>query len=151
MNYLKLQLITPERTVLSEEVRSITCPTEAGQITILPNHAPLVANLTSGELITKNGGVDNFIHVAGGFVEVRKNNEVIILADAAEHHFEIDIARAEEAKKQAEAIMAQQHLAEEEYATAAWLIQKNLSRINIARKHSHRRTRSITSEGVFKE
>ncbi|HAG27572.1 TPA: ATP synthase F1 subunit epsilon, partial [Patescibacteria group bacterium] len=144
MNYLKLQLITPERTVLSEEVRSLTCPTQEGQITILPNHAPLVANLVSGELITKNGGTDNFIHVAGGFIEVRKNNEIIILADAAEHHFEIDIARAEEAKRQAEELLNQQHLAEEEYATAAWLIQKNLSRINIARKHSHRRTRSIT-------
>jgi F-type H+-transporting ATPase subunit epsilon len=151
MNYLKLQLITPERTVLSEEVRSLTCPTQEGQITILPNHAPLVANLVSGELITKNGGTDNFIHVAGGFIEVRKNNEIIILADAAEHHFEIDIARAEEAKRQAEELLNQQHLAEEEYATAAWLIQKNLSRINIARKHSHRRTRSITGEGVFKE
>ncbi|HMR55187.1 MAG TPA: ATP synthase F1 subunit epsilon [Candidatus Doudnabacteria bacterium] len=151
MATLKLQLITPERTVLSEEVRSLTCPTQEGQITILPNHAPLVANLVSGELITKNDGTDHFIHVAGGFIEVRKNNEIIILADAAEHHFEIDIARAEQAKKQAEELMTQQHLAEEEYATAAWLIQKNLSRINIARKHSHRRTRSITSEGVFKE
>lgn len=151
MAKLHLKLITPERTVISDAVASLTCPTEQGQITVLPGHAPLVANLVSGEMIAKNGGADSYLHVAGGFIEVRRNNEVVILADAAEHHFEIDIARAEEAKRQAEEILKQQHLADEEYATAAWLIQKNLSRIAIARKHSHRRTRSITSEGVFKE
>lgn len=151
MAHLNLQLITPERTVISETVSSLTCPTEEGQITILPNHAPLVANLVSGELIAKNGGEDRYVYVAGGFIEVRKDNQIVILADAAEHHFEIDIARAEEAKKQAEEILEKQHLADEEYATAAWMLQKNLARINIARKHSHRRTRSIVNEGVFKE
>ncbi|HMQ02171.1 MAG TPA: ATP synthase F1 subunit epsilon [Candidatus Doudnabacteria bacterium] len=151
MSKLRLQLITPERTVISEEIRSLSCPTQEGQITILPSHAPLVANLETGELIARNGGDDHYIHVAGGFIEVRKNNEIVILADAAEHHYEIDIARAEEAKKQAEELLKRQHLADEEYATAAWMLQKNLTRINIARKHSHRRTRSITSEGVFRE
>lgn len=151
MPKLRLQLITPERTVVAEEVMSLTCPTTDGQITILPGHTPLVANLESGELIAKNGGEAHFIHVAGGFLEIRTNNEVVILADAAEHHFEIDIARAEEAKKQAQEILDKQHLANEEYATAAWLLRKNLARINIARKHAHRRTRSITSEGVLGE
>lgn len=151
MAKLRLQLITPERTVVSEEVRSLSCPTTEGQITILPGHAPLVATLESGELIAKNGGDDHYIHVAGGFLEVRRDNEIVILADAAEHHFEIDIARAEEAKKAAQEVLEKQHLANEEYATAAWLLRKNLSRINIARKHAHRRSRSITSEGVLGE
>jgi F-type H+-transporting ATPase subunit epsilon len=151
MAKLSLQLITPERTVVSEEVRSLSCPTQEGQITILPGHAPLVANLETGELIARKGGEDHYIHVAGGFIEVRKNNQIVILADAAEHHYEIDIARAEEAKKQAQELLKNQHLADEEYATAAWMLQKNLTRINIARKHAHRRTRSITSEGVFRE
>ncbi len=151
MAKLRLQLITPERTVVSEEVRSLSCPTTEGQITILPGHAPLVATLESGELIARNGGDDHYIHVAGGFLEIRRDNEIVILADAAEHHFEIDIARAEEAKRQAQEVLDKQHLANEEYATAAWLLRKNLSRLNIARKHSHRRTRVITSEGVFKQ
>lgn len=151
MAKLRLQLITPERTVVSEEVRSLSCPTTEGQITILPGHAPLVATLESGELIARNGGDDHYIHVAGGFLEIRRDNEIVILADAAEHHFEIDIARAEEAKKQAQEVLDKQHLANEEYATAAWLLRKNLSRLNIARKHSHRRTRGITGEGVFKQ
>jgi F-type H+-transporting ATPase subunit epsilon len=151
MTKLRLQLITPERTVVSEEVRSLTCPTTEGEITILPGHSPLVATLKSGELVARNGGEDHYLHVAGGFIEVRSSNEIVVLADAAEHHFEIDIARAEEAKRQAQEILEKQHLADEEYATAAWLLQKNLSRINIARKHSHRRSRNITSGGILKE
>ena len=150
MAKLSIQLITPERTVLTETVSSLTCPTTEGQITILPGHAPLVATLETGELVAKNGGEDHFIHVAGGFIEIRNNNEIIILADSAEHHFEIDLARAEEAKQEAEKILKSEHLANEEYITAAWALRKNLSRINIARKHSHRRTR-ITSEGVLEQ
>ncbi len=151
MAKLQVQLITPERTLISEEIASLSCPTTDGQITILPGHAPLVATLESGELIARNGGDDRYLHVAGGFIEVRKNNQIVILADAAEHYFEIDIARAEQAKEAAQKLLEKQHLANEEYATAAWLLRKNLARINIARKHAHRKTRSITSEGVFKE
>ncbi len=151
MNTLHLQLITPERTILNEEVVSLTCPTEDGEITILPMHTPLVATLTSGELIANNGKESYYIHVAGGFLEVRPNNQIIILADGAEHYFEIDIERAELAKKEAEEILKAQTQAHEEYALAAWNLRKNLSRINIARKHSHRGKAGITSSGVLKK
>ncbi len=155
MAKLHLKLITPERTILDQEVVSLTCQTESGEITILPNHAPLVATLTSGELVAKSvtekGSEPHFVHVAGGFIEIRPNNEVVILADGAEHYFEIDVARAEEAKKQAEEIMKNQSMANEEYVMAAWILRKSLSRINIARKHSHRRKAGITSEGVLTE
>ena len=151
MAKLHLQLVTPERTVLAEEVASLVCPTTEGQITILPGHVPLIATLVSGELVAKNGGEDRNIHVAGGFIQVQPGGqEIIILADSAEHFYEIDIARAEEAKQQAEKTLKEQKLSDEEYAFTAALIQKNLSRINIARKHAHRRTR-ITSEGVLRE
>lgn len=151
MNSLRFQLVTPERTLVSEEIKSLSCPTTEGQITILPNHAPLVATLESGELVVKNGESDHYIHVAGGFVEVRGNGEVVILADGAEHFFEIDIDRAEQAKKDAEILLQKQSIASEEYATTAWVLQKNLNRIKIARKHANRKTRGITSEGVFRE
>ena len=150
MKNLHLQLVTPERTVLSEEVDSLTCPTSEGLITLLPGHAPLVATLASGELTVKSKQGNHFIHVAGGFVEVRPNNEIIILADGAEHSYEIDIERAEQAKKEAEELLKQQTTASEEYATTAWMLQKNLNRIKIARKHSHRRT-GINHEGVFNQ
>ncbi len=151
MAKIKLQLVTPERTVLTEEVASLVCPTTEGQITILPGHVPLIATLESGELIAKDEtGKEHNIHVAGGFVQVQNNSEIIILADAAEHFYEIDVARAEEAKLEAEKTLQEQTLSDEEYVIAATMLQKSLSRINIARKHAHRRTR-ITSEGVLKE
>lgn len=151
MAKLQVQILTPERTLVNEELSSLTCPTIDGQITILPGHTALVAPLTSGELVAKGNDEEHYIHVAGGFVEIRNDNRVIILADGAEHHFEIDIARAEQAKRDAEQLLKHQTLADEEYATTAWLLQKNLNRIRIARKHSHRRTSPITGEGVLKQ
>jgi F-type H+-transporting ATPase subunit epsilon len=150
MAKLQVQLVTPERTVLSEELDSLTCPTTEGLITILPGHAPLVATLTSGELTAKSKQDSYFIHVAGGFVEIRPDNKVTILADGAEHAYEIDIERAEQAKQEAEKLLQQQTTASEEYATTAWMLQKNLNRIKIARKHSHRRN-DITHKGVFNQ
>lgn len=151
MAKIHLQLVTPERTVLSEEVASLVCPTTEGQITILPGHVALISTLESGELVAKNGGEPYNIHVAGGFVQVQPGGkEIIILADSAEHFYEIDIARAEEAKALAEKTLKEQKLSDEEYAFTAALIQKNLSRINIARKHAHRRSK-ITGQGVFHE
>ncbi len=150
MSRLQLQLVTPERTLIQEEVASLVCPTTEGQITILPGHAPLVATLNSGELITKDGANSSTIHVAGGFIEVKASNQIVILADAAEHAEEIDLARAEEAKREAEKLLTEQTIASEEYAMTAWSLQKNLNRIKIARKHSHNRTTGINNEGVFK-
>jgi F-type H+-transporting ATPase subunit epsilon len=145
---INVQLVTPEREVLRETVDRLSCPTSEGQITILPHHAPLVATLVSGELIAHDEHGEHNIHVAGGFVEVKPNNEVVILADAAEHFYEIDIARAEEAKQQAEATLREENRSKEEHALASILLQRNLTRIRIARKHAHRRA-PITSEGVF--
>jgi F-type H+-transporting ATPase subunit epsilon len=105
---LAVQLVTPEREVLRETVDRLTCPTSDGQITILPGHAPLVATLVSGELVAHDEHGEHNIHVAGGFVEVRPDGGVIILADAAEHFYEIDLARAEEAKAQAEATLREE-------------------------------------------
>jgi F-type H+-transporting ATPase subunit epsilon len=148
---LKVQLVTPERLVLEEEVESLSCPTTQGQITILPGHIPLVSTLISGELVAKNNGEGHNIHVAGGFVEVRPHNEVVILADAAEHFYEIDEQRAEHAKKQAQQLMAQSQVSSEEYALAAAWLERSATRLNIARKHAHRRNRPITSQGTLEE
>jgi F-type H+-transporting ATPase subunit epsilon len=152
MATLKFQLVTPEKTLLNEEMDSLSVPTEMGQITLLPGHIPLVANLVAGELIARSKAGENFIHVAGGFLEVRPGNEVVILADAAEHHYEIDVKLAEAAKAQAEETMKQRgNLSDEEYARVAVSLERSLSRLNIARKHAHRRKGPVTSEGVLEE
>lgn len=151
MNSLHLQLVTPERTLLDEQVDSISCPTSMGQITVLPGHVPLVANLVPGELITRVAGQEKPIHVSGGFVEIKPENTVIILADAAEHIHELDLARAEEATKRAQETLSTITPQDEMYAAAAASLEKHLSRLRVARKHSHRHKAPITSEGVLEE
>ena len=91
---IHFQLVSPEKTILSEELTSLTCPTSMGQITILPGHTALVANLVPGELHAKSANSDHFVYVAGGFVEVKPGNQVVVLADDAEHSTEIDLQAA---------------------------------------------------------
>lgn len=148
MAKLHFQIVTPERAVNAGEADSITCPTSEGFITILPNHVPLVGNLVSGEMVVRTGGQDDIYHIAGGCVQIKPGNEVVFLADQSEHISEIDLERAEQAKQAAEEALREQAMSDEEYAMTSALLQRNLSRIHIARKHAHRRTR-ITSEGVF--
>lgn len=151
MAKLHLQLVTPQRVVLNEELDSVSCPTIQGQITVLPGHVPLVATLMPGELIAHNGQGTHNIHVAGGFVEVKPDNAVVILADAAEHVAELDEQQAELAKQKAEALLQQSNISDEEYALAAASLERNLSRLRIIRKHAHRISRPVTSEGVLHE
>ncbi len=150
MNKIYFKLVTPERTVAENKLDSLSCPTTLGQITILPNHIPLVANLIPGELIFKSGQDINYINVTGGFVQIEKNSKVTVLADAAEHVYEIDQQRAEAAKNRAQKAMQEQKMSAEEYSKVAVSLEKSLSRLNIARKRSHRKT-PITGEGVFRE
>ena len=140
MNMINFQLVTPERTVLSRELTSLSCPTSLGQITILPHHIPLVANLVPGELHAKTATDDFFVFVAGGFVEIRPNNQIVVLADAAEHHFEIDQTQAEAAKQKAEAEMKDRaSMSDQEYAKVSAVLQQSLAKLNIARRHAHRK------------
>ena len=151
MSKLNFQLVTPERTVLSQELTSLSCPTTLGQITILPGHIPLVATLITGELVAKSGETENFIHVSGGFVEVKKGNQISILADSAEHYYEIDEKRAQEAIDRAKKAMEQSNMSDMEYAKVSASLERSLSRINISRKHAHRRKTPITGAGTFNQ
>ncbi len=139
MNSINFQLVTPERTVLQKELTSLSCPTTLGEITILPNHIPLVANLIPGELHAKSGNEDFFLYVAGGFVEVRAQNQVVVLADAAEHHFEISVQQAQEAVSKAQKEMQERKhgMSEQEYAKVAAVLQQSLAKLNIARRRAH--------------
>lgn len=101
-NLIKFEIATPERVVLREEVQQVTVPTRSGEITILPNHIPLVSVLNPGVIeVVKKDGSREVMSVSGGFIEVLKD-KVIILADSAERAEEIDVAKAEEARAKAE-------------------------------------------------
>ncbi len=151
MASIHFKFVTPERTIFDGQVGSITCATTQGQITVLSHHAPLVTELAPGEIIVTQNGTPQLLHVSGGFLQIQPNSQVVALADSAEHVAEIDLARAEQAVQKAQETLAQAaSMSDQEYATTAALLERNLSRIRVVRKHSHRHM-AITNEGVFEE
>ena len=98
---MRLDIITAEKLVYSDEVSSVVAPGAAGQLGILPNHAPLLTSLKPGELKVLKEGEESNIAVSGGFLEVLQN-VVTILADTAERAEDIDFERAEAAMKRAQ-------------------------------------------------
>ena len=102
MSPIKLDVVTAERVVYSNDVDLIIVPGIEGEMGILPHHAPLMTALESGEILIRKGGEEDLsLAVSGGFLDVRPDR-VIVLADAAERSGEIDLARAEAAKRRAE-------------------------------------------------
>ena len=105
MTTFRLEIVTAEKVGFSEDVTMITAWGSEGQFTILPHHAPFMTILQPGKLvIKKNGTEQQVLALLGGFLEVRRD-KVIILADAYEHAEEINIARAEKARKRAEEVL----------------------------------------------
>jgi F-type H+-transporting ATPase subunit epsilon len=99
---LQLEIVSPERRAFTGEVDEVIVPGIDGQLGILPHHTRLITALGTGELRIKKDGTEQSLLISGGFVEVRPD-QVIVLADLAEHSDEIDEARAVEARKRAEA------------------------------------------------
>jgi F-type H+-transporting ATPase subunit epsilon len=140
---INFKIVTPERTVFEDSIDQVTLPTQEGEITVLPEHIPLIAVLAPGELVIKQDGKEVAMAVSGGMIEVRKN-EITILADTAERAEEIDIKRAEEARERAEKLKDEKiRMDETEYAAVAALMERNLARIRVAKKHLTRRGMKI--------
>jgi F-type H+-transporting ATPase subunit epsilon len=136
MATLQLEVITAEREVLSEEVEMVVAPGREGELGILPRHAPLLTSLQPGELrARKPGGEEIILAVHGGFLEVLPDR-VIVLADAAEEADEIDIARAEEARRR-----AQDRLAHPETQLDLGRAQASLQRAMVRLRIAERRRR----------
>ncbi len=105
---LRVEVVTGEREVLVEDdVDMVVAPGIEGQLGILPRHAPLVTTLTAGELRITKGSDERVLAVGGGFLEAGPTR-VMVLADTAEHAEEIDIARAEEARRRAQEALTNQ-------------------------------------------
>ncbi len=100
MPTIKLDIVTAERLVLSEDVEYVSAPGVSGVIGILPRHAPLITSLTEGELRYKKAGQELVFAIGGGFLEVRPD-KIIVLADSAERADEIDEQRALQARERA--------------------------------------------------
>ncbi|MBU0722006.1 ATP synthase F1 subunit epsilon [Patescibacteria group bacterium] len=101
IKFIKFEIVTPERVVLKEEITQITLPTKVGEITVLPNHIPLVSSLAPGVVhVKKRDGKNEIISISGGFLEVLKD-KVVILADTAERAEELNLTQVEEAHRRA--------------------------------------------------
>jgi len=137
MAKLRLDIVTAERQVYSEDVDEVIAPGVDGQLGILPHHSPLMTMLKPGELVVKQEGSEVSLAVSGGFMEVRPDR-VIILADTAERAEEIDLARAEEARKRAEAARAEAPAGAEASIAAEAALQRALARLKVARRRRER-------------
>jgi len=135
MAKINFQITTPEREVYRGEVDQATMPTLEGEITVLPNHLPLVSVLVPGEIRLVDQGDEIAMAVSGGFIEVRPGNNVVVLADTAERAEELDLEKIEEAKRKAEAALAEKRdMDEEAFAEAAAALERELARLKVARK-----------------
>jgi F-type H+-transporting ATPase subunit epsilon len=133
---LVLEIITPLKIVLSEEVDEVTLPTVDGEISILPNHVNLLTKVVPGEMVVKKGVHSDLFAVTGGFLEIA-NNHVNILADYAIPAEDIEIAKVEEAKERAQKAMKEK-LNEEDFRVANAELAKSLLQLKVARKRKVR-------------
>ena len=138
MAKLHVEIVTGERVVYTQDdVDMVVAPGADGTLGILPRHAPLITVLSSGELRIKKDGQEQSLAVFGGFMEVTPDR-VIILADTAENAEEIDLAQAEEARRRAEAAIAQRGGEVDMTAALATLRRANL-RLSIGQRRRGRR------------
>jgi len=136
---LKIDIVTAERVVYSDEVDMVIAPGVEGQLGILPRHAPLMTMLQPGELRLRKGGEEVLMAITGGFLEVRPDR-VVILADAAERAEEIDIERAEAARRRAEERL-RQRAPDIDLLRAEMSLRRALARLKVAEKSRRVRQR----------
>ncbi|MFA4995989.1 MAG: ATP synthase F1 subunit epsilon [Patescibacteria group bacterium] len=132
MNTFNLKLISPEGVKYDQTVSEATLPTPDGQITILPNHMPVISLLSPGEIRLKINGKENILATEGGIVEI-SNNTVKILADTAEDIDSLDALKIEEAKNHAEHLLANAK-SDIEYADAAAHLEKQIAKLSILKR-----------------
>src|SRR5712691_11844659 len=131
-NTLKLEIVTPEAKTYSDDVEMVTLPAVEGEMGVYPQHVPLVTQLVPGEVIVRKGDQESFLAVGEGFVEIT-GNRVAIMTDMAIAAENIDEAQAEEARRRAEARLAEQLDDVESTAVSASLAH-SLAQLKVKRR-----------------
>lgn len=132
MATLKLEIVTPEAKVFSEDVEMVTLPGVEGELGIYPQHVPLMTQIAPGEVVVRKNGEDFFLAVGEGFVEIAADH-VSVLADMAISVENIDEAQVEEARRRAEARLAE-HLDEEETAKVQAALSHTLVQLRLKQR-----------------
>ncbi|MFO1513887.1 MAG: F0F1 ATP synthase subunit epsilon [Verrucomicrobiota bacterium] len=132
MATLKLEIVTPESKVYSEDVDMVTLPGGEGEMGIFPMHVPLMTQLTAGEVTARKDGQDYFLAVGDGFVEIT-GERVSVLTDMAIKAENIDEGKAEDARKRAEARLAEK-IDDEEAARVNAALAQSLAQLKVKRR-----------------
>jgi F-type H+-transporting ATPase subunit epsilon len=132
---LLLEIVTPERLAYSDTVDAVVLPGIEGELGILPHHAPLVSMLGVGELRIRKGGAEESFAIVGGFLQVRPDR-VVVMAETADMASEIDLERAQQARRDAEQALESASHQPADLAAARAQLQQALLRIRVAeRRH----------------
>src|SRR5215208_8139874 len=132
---LLLEIVTPERLAYSDTVDAVQLPGAEGEMGVLPHHAPLLATLGVGELRIRKGGEEELFAIAGGFVQVRPD-QVVVMAETADMASEIDLEKAQEARREAERALEAGDRDAVDMVAARAALQQALLRIRVAeRRH----------------
>ncbi len=132
---LHLEIVTPERLAYSDDVDMVMVPGVEGELGILPHHAPLITTLGLGELRIKKGGAEESFAIVGGFLQVRPD-KVVVMAETADLAGEIDLERAQAARREAERALETAANEPADLANARAALQHALLRIRVAeRRH----------------
>src|SRR5208337_533125 len=132
---LKLEIVTPEGQVYTEQVETVTLPGVEGELGIYPQHVPLLTQIVPGEVTVRKDGRDYFLAVGEGFVEIT-GERVAILTDMAMRAENIDEARVEEARRRAEERLAGR-LDDEESARVSAALAHSLAQLKVKRRQKH--------------
>ena len=133
---LKLEIVTPQATVVSEDVHMVTLPAAEGEIGIYPGHVRLITQVVPGEIIVTKSGVDSAFAVGGGLIEVTPTH-VSVLTDMAIRAEQIDEAKVEEARQRAAARL-QDKISDEEVATVNASMVRALAQLQVKRRQRTR-------------
>jgi F-type H+-transporting ATPase subunit epsilon len=134
-NTLRLEIVTPDATVYSEDVDMVTLPGVEGQLGILPMHIPLMTYMAAGEMIVRKNGQDRLLVVGEGFVEIT-GDHVAILTELAIAADNIDEAKAEEARQLA-AAQLRETMSSQEVASVNAALARSLSQLGVKRRQPH--------------
>lgn len=127
---LQLEIVTPDKVVVSQPVDYVGVPGIEGEFGVLPHHVPLLSALAIGDLYFRAGGETEHVFVSGGFAEV-SDNKLTVLAESAERGENIDVARARAAKERAEVLLAAKN-AETDLYRAQLALQRAVERLHVA-------------------
>lgn len=135
--HIRLEFVTPDRAVVKEDVDEVVLPGEQGDFGVLPGHAPLLAALRTGPLWYRIGSEKHYAFIGSGFAEVL-SDRVSVLAQSAERAEDIDVARAEAAKRRAEERLAKPKVVDFDAERARIALLRAITRLQVSR---HSRTR----------